>query len=133
MLYTHERQKNGLAGSPFAVDGATADSSPFNPFPAGDLLLVRYRLQKELGNRISTFDKDYWRWVVAIKGDIEFADNGFISHFGYDSGLVYERFEEQEIDAGDATFTGIAEQIAAGVFNPFIGQNAPIVRRGADL
>ncbi len=67
MLYTHEREKNGLAGAPFAVGGAEADSSPFNPFPAGEVLLVRYRLQQELGNRISTFDKDYWRWVVAIK------------------------------------------------------------------
>jgi iron complex outermembrane recepter protein len=127
MLYTHERQKNGLAGAPFAIGGAEADLSPFNPFPLGDVQLLRYRLQGELGNRISTFDKDYWRWVVAIKGDIDFADNAFISHLGYDAGIVYERFEEQEIDAGDATFTGIVNQIAAGVFNPFIGQNAPLV------
>jgi iron complex outermembrane recepter protein len=127
MLYTHERQKNGLAGSPFAIGGAEADLSPFNPFPDGELTLVRYRLQQELGNRVSTFDKDYWRWVVAVKGDIDFADNAFISHLGYDSGIVYERFEEQEIDAGDGQFSLIVDQIAAGVFNPFIGQNAPLV------
>jgi iron complex outermembrane recepter protein len=127
MLYTHSRQKNGLAGSPFAIGGAEADLSPFNPFPAGDTIFLTYRLQSELGNRISTFDKDYWRWVVAVKGDIDFADNGFISHLGYDSGIVYERFEEQEIDNGDATFSGIVNQIAAGVFNPFIGQQAPLI------
>src|SRR5882724_6323123 len=125
MMYTHERQNNGLAGAPFAIGGTEADLSPFNPFPAGDVLLLRYRLQQELGNRLSTFDKDYWRWVIAVKGDIDFADNNWISHFGYDSGIVYERFEEEEIDNGDATFTGIVDQIAAGVFNPFIGQNAP--------
>ena len=82
MLYSHLRQNNGLAGAPFAVGGAEADLSPFNPFPDGDVLLLRYRLQGELGNRISTFDKDYWRWVVAIKGDIDFADNGFHQPFG---------------------------------------------------
>jgi iron complex outermembrane recepter protein len=127
MMYTHERQNNGLAGSPFAIGGDQADLSPFNPFPAGDLELVRYRLQDELGDRTSTFDKDYWRWVVAIKGDIDFPGNDWISHFGYDSGIVYERFEEEEIDGGDATFTGITNQIALGVFDPFIGQNAPKV------
>jgi iron complex outermembrane recepter protein len=131
-MYTHFRQNNGLAGSPFNTGTDAALSSPYNPFgidPAtgeNALTNVSYRLQKELGNRISTFDKDYWRWVIAVKGDLDFADNPFISHFGYDSGFVYERFEEQEIDAGDATFTGIANEIAAGNFNPFIGQNAPL-------
>jgi iron complex outermembrane recepter protein len=142
MLYTHERQKNALAGAPFNT-GSDAQQSPFNPFPIDDrefladgvtpndnfgnsiVTNVSYRLQQELGNRISTFDKDYWRWVVAVKGDLDFADNNWISHFGYDSGIVYERYEEQEIDAGDATFTKITEQILAGNFNPFIGQNAP--------
>ena len=82
MLYTHERQNNGLAGAPFFLGGAEADLSPFNPFPDGEVLLLRYRLQQGLGNRISTFDKDYWRWVIAVKGDIDFADNNWISHFG---------------------------------------------------
>jgi len=143
MLYTHERQKNALAGSPFNTGGTAARGSPFNPFPIDDrefladgvtpnanfgrsiVTNVSYRLQQELGNRVSTFDKDYWRWVVAIKGDLDFAGNDWISHLGYDSGVVYERFEEQEIDSGDATFTGIENQILAGNFNPFIGQNAP--------
>ena len=126
-LYTHERQNNGLAGAPFALVDGEGDLSPFNPFPTGDVLDLRYRLQGELGNRLSTFEKDYWRWVIAVKGDIDMPDNGFISHFGYDSGFVYERFEEEEIDAGDAQFSLIVNQIAAGVFNPFIGQNAPLV------
>jgi iron complex outermembrane receptor protein len=131
MLYTHERQNNGLAGAPFALfagpraeGGDEVETSPFNPF-ADDLAFVRYRIQQELGNRLSTFDKDYWRWVIAVKGDIDFADNSFISHFGYDSGFVYERFEEEETDTGDAVRTKIADQVLAGNFNPFIGQNAP--------
>jgi iron complex outermembrane recepter protein len=131
MLYTHVRQTNGLAGSPFTLfaddvgsEGIPVVTSPFNPFGA-DLNSVRYRLQQELGNRRSTFDKDWWRWVIGVKGDLDFADNSFISHFGYDAGFVYERFEEQEIDEGDATFTKIVDQVVAGNFNPFIGQNAP--------
>ncbi len=130
MMYTHERQNNGLAGAPFAVFGA---DSPFNPFgidPATGVNAVqdvRYRLQQELGDRLSTFDKDYWRWVIAVKGDLDFANNPFISHFGYDSGFVYERFEEEEIDTGDATFTKINDAIVAGTFDPFIGQNAPTI------
>jgi iron complex outermembrane recepter protein len=134
MLYSHFVQRNGLAASPFTLpasatgsDGITpVESSPFNPFGA-DLASVRYRLVNELGPRLSTFDRDFWRWVIAVKGDIDFADNAFISHFGYDSGIVYERFEEQEIDEGDATFTKIIDQVVAGNFNPFIGQNAPSV------
>jgi iron complex outermembrane receptor protein len=124
MMYTHERQSNGLAGAPFALPGSAVQDSPFNPF-GDNITQLRYRLQQELGNRVSTFDKDYWRWVIAVKGDFDFADNPFISHLGYDSGVVYERFEEEETDGGDAQQTKIVEQIAEGNFNPFIGQNAP--------
>jgi iron complex outermembrane receptor protein len=130
MMYTHERQNNGLAGAPFALfsgppeeGGDSVELSPFNPF-GSDLSFVRYRLQPDLGPRLSTFDKDYWRWVVAVKGDLDFAGNDWISHFGYDSGITYERFEEEEIDNGDAQRTLIVDQVLAGVFNPFIGQNA---------
>jgi len=80
-----------------------------------------------LGLRTSTFEKDYWRWVIAAKGDFDFADNPFVSHFGYDTGITYERFEEEEIDGGDAQFTPLSAEIQAGNFNPFIGQNAPTV------
>jgi iron complex outermembrane receptor protein len=124
MLYTHERQNNGLAGSPFVLGRTDAQSSPFNPFGT-NITQLRYRLQPDLGPRTSTFDKDYWRWVIAVKGDLDFAGNDWISHFGYDSGFVYERFEEEEIDGGDAQQSLIVGQIAAGVFDPFIGQNAP--------
>ena len=129
MMYTHERQKNGLAGAPFAItndfNGLTeATASPFNPFGA-NLTQVRYRLQQELGDRLSTFDKDYWRWVMAAKGDFDFAGNDFISHLGYDAGLVYERFEEEEIDSGDAQRSLLLNEIAANNFDIFIGQNAP--------
>ena len=61
-----------------------------------------------------------------IKGDFNFTDNAFISHFGYDSGFVYDRFDEEEIDSGDATESGIDNEIQAGNFNIFIGQFAPV-------
>jgi iron complex outermembrane recepter protein len=131
MMYSHYRQSNALAGAPFTLgfdpfSRAVIQASPFNPFGA-DLRTVRYRLQQELGNRTNAFDKDWWRWVVGVKGDFDFADNGFISHFGYDTGITYERFDNIEIDSGDATRSLIDDQIALGVFNPFIGQNAPPV------
>jgi iron complex outermembrane receptor protein len=131
MMYSHYRQDNGLAGSPFTVNSfqpglSEARASMFNPF--GDRLQeVRYRLQQTLGNRLSTFDKDWWRWVAGGRGEFTFADNAFISRFGYDAGITYERFDDTETDAGDAVRSKIVEQIALGRFNPFIGQNAPVI------
>jgi iron complex outermembrane receptor protein len=129
MMYSHYRQSNALAGAPFGLgfdpfSREAIQNSPFNPF-AANLQTVRYRLQQELGNRTSAFDKDWWRWVVGAKGDFDFADNGFISHLGYDTGITYERFDDIETDSGDATFSGILAETIAGNFNPFIGQNAP--------
>jgi iron complex outermembrane recepter protein len=144
IMYSKVKQDNGLAGAPFTISSTTGISrgitesrlSPFNP--AGNFLTsVRYRLQQDLGDRRSFFDKDYYRYTAGINGDFNFKDNGFISHFGYDSGYVYERFDEQEIDSGDATRSGIIAGISGldtdgdGVpdtfFNPFIGQNAPLI------
>jgi iron complex outermembrane receptor protein len=129
MFYSHYRQDNALAGAPFTIsifnNGLPeARASIFNPF--GDrLLAVGYRLQQELGNRLSTFDKDWWRWLIGARGEVSFADNAFISRLGYDTGITYERFDDTQTDAGDAVLSKIVEQIALGRFNPFIGQNAP--------
>jgi iron complex outermembrane receptor protein len=137
VMYSHITQDNGLASSPFAIiDGVTASqaypngdfpvvlNSPFNPFGT-DLTGIRYRLVQELNNRRSFFDKDFWRYTAAARGDIDFKGNDFISHFGYDSGFVYNRGNELEADSGDATRSGIDNAIAAGNFDPFIGQSAP--------
>ena len=149
ILYSHLTQDNGLAPAPFAItsgfDGLTeVQQSAFNPFPSagptdngnpGDPNLtgagssvtqLRYRLVNDLGSRRSFFDKDDWRYTGAVKGDFNFQDNAVISHFGYDSGFVYDRFDEVETDSGDATRSGIINEIAAGNFNPFIGQGAPV-------
>ncbi len=147
LMYSKVKQDNGLAGSPFNINAQgnaqgsaygldEARASQFNP-AGGSLSSVRYRLQQDLGNRRSFFDKDYWRYVVGINGNFNIKDNSFISRFGYDSGFVYTRFDEQEIDSGDATRSGIIRGIAGldldgdGVaetfFNPFIGQNAPLI------
>ncbi|MGZ5552208.1 MAG: TonB-dependent receptor domain-containing protein, partial [Chthoniobacterales bacterium] len=136
ILYAKTKQDNGLAASPFTINTAfngltEARNSPFNPF-GNRLTQVRYRLVQELGLRRSFFDHDYYRYVAGLNGDFNFKDNSFISHFGYDTGIVYERFDQDRIDSGDATRTrirqGIAGTLVPGVFfNPFIGQNAPSV------
>jgi len=130
VMYSHTKQDNGLAGAPFALSSAAngrteARNSIFNPF-GNNLSAVLYRLQNEIGGRRSFFDHDYQRYVIGINGDFNIKDNGFISRFGYDSGFVYEHFQEQRIDSGDATRTGIRALIAANLFNPFIGQFAPL-------
>jgi iron complex outermembrane recepter protein len=128
MMYSHYRQSNFIAPAPFAIPGPAfgGPNSQFNPF--GDRLASwRYRLVQELGNRTSVYDKDWWHWVVGVKGDFDFANNALISHFGYDGGITYERFEVTRTDGGDAQFTPLAAEIEAGNFNPFIGQNAPAI------
>ncbi|MDQ6654746.1 MAG: TonB-dependent receptor plug domain-containing protein, partial [Verrucomicrobiota bacterium] len=131
LMYSKTKQDNGLAPAPFTISSATngrneARASIFNPF-GGNLNSVRYRLVQELGNRRSFFDHDYYRYVAGINGDFNFKDNGFISHFGYDTGIVYERFDERRTDSGDATRTAIRGLIASNTFNPFIGVQAPAV------
>ena len=88
---------------------------------------MRYRLVNDLGPRRSFFDKDAWRYVAGMNGDFNFKDNGFISHFGYDVGFVYERFDELRIDSGDATRADLVRLITQNAFDIFIGQNAPVV------
>ena len=126
LLYAKTKQDNGLAAAPFALPGGVAQASQFNPFGTR-ITQLRYRLVNELGLRKSFYDSDYWRYVAGVNGDFNFKDNGFISHFGYDSGFVFERYDNLRIDSGDAQFTPLAAEIAAGNFNPFIGQSAPTV------
>lgn len=136
LMYSKVKQDNAVAGVPFSLTSPLnglieARNSPFNP--AGSFLTsVRYRLQGPLGLAKSIFDKDYWRYVAGVNGDFEFKDNNFISRFGYDSGVVYGWLDEQRIDSGDALRSRIREAIAGtlvpGVlFNPFIGENAPLI------
>src|ERR1700686_1238249 len=137
IMYSKTKQDNGLAAAPFSINlvanGLTdARSSIFNPVGidpntgVNALTSVRYRLQQELGDRRSFFDDDYYRYVAAINGDFNIKDNGFISRFGYDSGFVFERYDQTRIDSGDATRTKILQAIdgtlVPGVFfDPFIG------------
>ena len=129
MMYSHYRQDNGSAGAEFVLGGfnnalTEMRASIFNPF-GNRLRAVTYNLQEEVGNRQDTFDKDWWRWVAGAKGEFTFSNNAFISHLGYDAGIIYERFDDTETTAGDAVRSKILEQIVVGRFNPFIGQNAP--------
>jgi iron complex outermembrane recepter protein len=125
VMYSHITQNNGLAGAPFLVNVAAAQVSEFNPF-GNNLTSVRYRSQQELANRRSFFDKDYYRYVAGVNGDFNFTDNNFVSRFGYDAGFVYERLNYQEIDSGDLRDSFISSLTIANLFNPFIGQSAPV-------
>ncbi|MDQ6912120.1 MAG: TonB-dependent receptor [Verrucomicrobiota bacterium] len=128
-----------------AAQRSVIQNSPFNPFPgrlgynpaaagglgsytnpAGALSSSRYRLVNELGNRRSFYDADYYRYTGGLNGDFNIKDNGFISHFGYDTGIVYERFDKKRVDSDDATRGGLYREIINGNFDPFIGQNAPV-------
>jgi iron complex outermembrane receptor protein len=146
IMYSKVKQDNGLAGAPFTLSSTTngvaeARASDFNPF-GNNLTSLSYRIQQELRNRRSFFDKDYYRYVVGINGDFNFTDNDFISRFGYDSGYVYERLNYERIDSGDARRSYLRALIApvgftnaasptpnvganAGTFDPFIGISAP--------
>ncbi len=126
VMYAKTKQDNGLAAAPFFLDGTEVNTSIFNPFGT-NLQSLRYRFVQESGLRRSFYDHDYWRYSVGLNGDFNFKGNDFISHFGYDTGFVYERFDELRVDSGDATHTAIVSQINANLFNPFIGQNAPII------
>src|SRR5205823_5709424 len=132
IMWSKTKQDNGLAAAPFSVPGTVVDpvlgriaSSPFSPF-GRYLSSIRYRTVNELGLRRSFYDADYWRYVYGINGDFNFKDNGFISRFGYDSGFVYERYDQLRTDSGDAQFTPLFASIQAGDFNPFIGVGAPL-------
>ncbi|HZE58140.1 MAG TPA: TonB-dependent receptor [Chthoniobacterales bacterium] len=130
ILYSKVKQDNGLAGAPFTFSSATngdraaIQASPFNPFGT-NITSLSYRLQQELKNRRSFFDKDYYRYTVGINGDFNFTDNDWITRFGYDSGYVYERLNYQRIDSGDARRSFLRGLINAGTFDPFIGVSAP--------
>ena len=149
VMYSKAKQDNGLAAAPFTYSSATNGdqaairNSPFNPVGidpntgANALLTLRYRLVNDLGPRRSFFDKDAWRYVAGINGDFNIKDNSFISRFGYDSGFVYERFDELRIDSGDAVRSLLRRAINGTLvtnpdgsplfFDPFIGVSAPVV------
>jgi iron complex outermembrane receptor protein len=133
IMYAKTKQDNGLAASPFAVPGTDLDAagnriaaSPFSPF-GRYLTSVAYRTVEELGLRRSFFDNDYYRYVVGFNGDFTIKDNAFISRFGYDTGFVYERYDDLETDSGDAQFTPLFAEIEAGNFNPFVGIGGPVI------
>ena len=144
IMYSKLKQDNGLAGTPFGLPASTVRASPYNPFgvdpdsrqsvtnPTGNptgtnaLSALSYRAHRELGLRKQFFDTDQHRYVIGFNGDFNFKDNGFISRLGYDTGFVYEDYDNVNTQAGDMQFTPLAAEIAAGNFNPFIGRYAPL-------
>ena len=137
MLYSKRKQDNQIAPAPFALffgprtddngqfTGFDFQTSPFNPF-GQDLSNVRYRLIKELGNRVTFNDFDSYRYTAGLSGTFNIQDNSFISFLGYDTGFVYERGDQNIINLGDAVVAPLDQEIEAGNFNPFIGIQAPL-------
>jgi iron complex outermembrane receptor protein len=125
IMYSHATQDNGLAAAPFALNATVSQSSPYNPFGRA-LTQTRYRFVQDLGDRRSFFDTQYQRFVVGFDGNFNFKDNSFISRFGYDTGFVYEYYQQQRTDSGDGQFTPLTGEVAAGNFNPFLGWRAPL-------
>ncbi|MBA3386117.1 MAG: TonB-dependent receptor, partial [Chthoniobacterales bacterium] len=70
------------------------------------------------GNRRSFFESDFYHFIVGLKG--EFAKDYF-----WELGYVYDENNLLERDSGDQQFSLIAEAVADGRFNPFLGINAP--------
>lgn len=132
ILYAKTKQDNAISPTPITFSSTTnglsdVRNSPFNPFPGTTLTSLQYRTVQELGLRKSFYDQDYYHYVAGLNGDFDFKDNAFISRFGYDTGLVYERSVKLRTDSGDFTREGIRNQIRLGIFDPFIGQFAPPV------
>ena len=128
IAYSKTKQDNGLAPAPFAITSTAngrvdARASIFNPF-GNRLSSVRYRLVSELGNRRTFYDHDYYRYTAGLTGSFNFTGNSFISRFGYDTGIVYENFNERRTDSGDATRSALRGLIRSNTFDIFIGQNA---------
>ena len=133
IMYSKVKQDNGLGRRSLRRQHARANGTAIE---AQSIRLQSVRQQPQLSSdtgcsrnwatagRSST--TIIYRYVVGINGDFNFKDNGFISRFGYDSGLFTSDFEQQRIDSGDArVLPPLLAEIAAGNFNPFIGQNAP--------
>jgi iron complex outermembrane receptor protein len=132
ILYTKTKQDNAISPTPISftsVSNGLGDvrTSPFNPFPGNTLTSLRYRTLQELGLRKSFYDEDNYRYGAGLNGDFNFNDNELISRFGYDTGFVYERFDQTRTDSGDLTRAALRNQIELGIFDPFIGQFAPPV------
>ena len=129
IMYSKSKQDNGLAAAPFASEQRLqrADRSAC-------LDLQSVRQQPELGSlphpsrnlatAVRSTISDYHRYVIGLNGDFNIKDNGFISRFGYDTGFLYEDFDQVRTDSGDAVRTGIVNLVAANIFNPFIGVRA---------
>ena len=139
-LYSNNRQYNGLAPSPFVnLSSSIAASaaagvplaqdlitqygsainilraSPYNPV-GNDLTRVRFR-SLTLGPRVSFYDTRDYEGVFGAKGSIK--------TFNYDLTLSHTENKIVNSVSGDVRSSLVAQEVAQGNFNPFVGVNSP--------
>lgn len=139
-IYSHTVQFNSTAPAPITFPGFIARPSPYNPvatIPQIDpvngrqardpitgapvfiqrLNSVSYR-GFETGNRESTYEDDFYHYIVGLKG--EFAKDYF-----WEIGYVYDENNQLLHQQGDQRRSLLGAAVADGSFNPFIAINAP--------
>ncbi len=117
-MYSKSKSQNALAPTPITQSTAgfaIPASNPWNPFGV-DIPTWNYRML-ELGPRTDTVEKDSFRFVTGLRGQIP------ESSWGWEVGFVYSKEEGQNIEGGDISAPGL--QAAANstdygtAFNPF--------------
>lgn len=117
-LYSKNRSQNGLAPTPITQSTAgfgLPASNPWNPFGV-DIPNWNYRML-ELGPRTDTVEKDAFRFVSGLKGQIP------ESSWAWEVAFVYSQEEGENIEGGDISASGLQAAAAstdyATAFNPF--------------
>lgn len=99
----------GPVGSPNRLPGTTIASG------GADVIMERYRFV-DLGNRDVTVDKDTYRFVAGLKGEL--------GSFDFDTGFVYSEAEMLDLTRNRASMTLMQNQInltTPDAYNPFNG------------
>lgn len=104
----------GPTGSPNRLPGLTGTAGAF-PAAGADLILERYRFV-DVGNRLIEFEKDTYRLVGGVRGNI--------GSWDFDAGVVYSEARSLDLESGRISLTNIQNLInrtTPDAYNPFNG------------
>ena len=139
IMYSHTKQDNALAGAPFAVAGTVAETDP-GTVSLRRMLRPSVRLAPS-DNAVSppatgTGQPQIFlrqRLSIATSSELMVTSTSRITASSAALAMTRASFTRAckypRIDSGDAQFTPLFAEIVAGNFNPYIGQNAPAIRR----